>query len=430
MINHTVYFEKWDYFFFFYDCYNYENYSTGPFVKEGPSSPAASPLLRRSQVTPRAVQRTGPDTTDGTVNTETTTTAPAAATQQQSGKVIIRAAKSPERAPSPDYVRTPATVVAPTAPATANSQQQQQQQRQLRQGAYVNVQGDGEGKTTNRRSISSPRKQLNGINGSIKSKPKITSPLTNGNKVDNKTRDEVKSSESRVATTNAENKPPRARHPTALRFKPKFNNSLERKVLKSNSRFDKTNLYPQSLKPSGNTPKLIRRLPIGSESKTKNTEETLDKENKETLLNGVTSSNGKIPEILSESLPDRISTESPKVEHKLKRSESYRMANSPIMFIKKLSSANSSASTSEKKIFRTASEELREDLLKERINYPESVASPEPDIVLDSTASIVEEDVLGGSFTSNKMPFTPRPRATDLEPARVLKYTGTETEIW
>lgn len=407
----------------------------GPFVKEGPSSPAASPLLRRAQITPRAVQKTGPDTTDSTIKTETPSTTPAAATQQ-SGKVIIRAAKSPERAASPDYVRTPATVVVPTAPVPANSQQQQhqqQQQRQLRQGAYVNVQGDGEGKTTTRRSISSPRKQLNGINGSFKSKPKskITSPLANGFKIDNKLRNEVKNTDSRDATVNGENKPPpRPRHPTALRFKPKLNNSLERKVLKANSGFDKTGLYPQSLRPSGNTPKLIRRLPLDSESKTEKIKEIRGKENKETVINGVTHSNGKIPELLSESLPDKISSESPKVEHKLKRSESYRMANSPIMFIKKFSSGNSITSSPEKKIFRTASEELREDLLKEKINYPESVASPEPDIVLDSTASIVEEDILNGSYTSNKLPFIPRPRANDLEPARVLKYTGTETEIW
>ncbi|XP_031777746.1 uncharacterized protein LOC100117012 isoform X2 [Nasonia vitripennis] len=113
----------------------------GPFVKEGPSSPAPSPLLHRAHITPRAVQRTAPDAVDGEAKPASEpTVAPQQQQQQQQqqppqqpGKVIIRAAKSPERASSPDYVRTPSTVVGPTNATTT--------QRQTRQGAYVNVQG-------------------------------------------------------------------------------------------------------------------------------------------------------------------------------------------------------------------------------------------------------------------------------------------------
>lgn len=95
-------------------------------------------------------------------------------------------------------------------------------------------------------------------------------------------------------------------------------------------------------------------------------------------------------------------------ERKIKRSESYRMANSPIMFIKKFSNAYSNDKTDNNKISRTASEELRDDLFKERINYPETVASP----------------------PSNLSPGRWRHEATDIEPARVLKYSGNDTEIW
>ncbi|XP_014207460.2 uncharacterized protein LOC106638680 [Copidosoma floridanum] len=117
-------------------------FNPGPFVKEGPSSPASSPLLHRAQITPRVVQRTIPDAVDGDVKKKPSPE-PTSQPQQQLGKVIIRAAKSPDRSVSPDYVRTPATVVGPNPTPTPSATQQQ---RQSRQGAYVNVQGSDEEK--------------------------------------------------------------------------------------------------------------------------------------------------------------------------------------------------------------------------------------------------------------------------------------------
>ncbi|XP_054002056.1 mucin-4 isoform X1 [Hylaeus anthracinus] len=99
-------------------------FNPGPFVREG-ASPSPSPLLHRATPNVRAVARTN-DTVDGS-NKSTPPTSP------QLGKLIIRAARSPERAASPDYVRTPSTVVGPTSPTTPH--------RQVR-GAYVNVQDD------------------------------------------------------------------------------------------------------------------------------------------------------------------------------------------------------------------------------------------------------------------------------------------------
>ncbi|XP_076248376.1 NHS actin remodeling regulator GUK-holder [Calliopsis andreniformis] len=101
-------------------------FNPGPFVREG-ASPSPSPLLHRATPNIRAVTKT----TD-TVDSATKSTPP---TSPQLGKLIIRAARSPERAASPDYVRTPTTVVGPTSPTTPH--------RQVR-GAYVNVQEDEE----------------------------------------------------------------------------------------------------------------------------------------------------------------------------------------------------------------------------------------------------------------------------------------------
>ncbi|XP_043512811.1 mucin-5AC [Frieseomelitta varia] len=98
-------------------------FNPGPFVREG-ASPSPSPLLHRATPNVRAVTKTN-DTVDG----PSRSTPP---TSPQLGKVIIRAARSPDRAVSPDYVRTPTTVVGPTSP-TAH--------RHVR-GAYVNVQED------------------------------------------------------------------------------------------------------------------------------------------------------------------------------------------------------------------------------------------------------------------------------------------------
>nr|XP_031831305.1 uncharacterized protein LOC116426463 isoform X2 [Nomia melanderi] len=99
-------------------------FNPGPFVREG-VSPSPSPLLHRAALNIRAVTKSN-DAVDG----PTKLTPP---TSPQLGKLIIRAARSPDRATSPDYVRTPATVVGPTSPTTAH--------RQVR-GAYVNMQED------------------------------------------------------------------------------------------------------------------------------------------------------------------------------------------------------------------------------------------------------------------------------------------------
>lgn len=360
-------------------------------MKEGPSSPAPSPLLHRAKVTPRAVQRTAPDAVDGDAKLSLPDPPPSPVPQQQPGKVIIRAAKSPERSVSPDYVRTPATVVGPTSRA--------QSAAALRQGAYVNVQGaDGsEGKTATGR-LRNGRPSPNGTGS--------TTPKSRA----------AKQHQLEVRCVDSENKPPsRARHPMALRFRHnKPNGSLERRVLKPSARQD---LYPQSLRAKGNTPKLTRRLPLPDPPPDPAAESPKE--------------NGQVVGVLP-ATPEADPNASPRVERKLKRSESYRMANSPIMFIKKLGGAGGSP---DRRIHRTASEELREELLKERINYPESVASPEPEqvdsgIVTSAEDSPVHSGAGGSGGAAAKMPHSPRPRATDLEPARVLKYSGADTEIW
>ncbi|XP_071572258.1 uncharacterized protein Gukh [Temnothorax nylanderi] len=100
-------------------------FNPGPFVREG-VSPSPSPLLHRAIPNIRAVTKN----VDAVDAANIRTTPP---TSPQLGKLIIRAARSPDRATSPDYVRTPATVVGPTSPTSPH--------RQVR-GAYVNVQGD------------------------------------------------------------------------------------------------------------------------------------------------------------------------------------------------------------------------------------------------------------------------------------------------
>lgn len=110
-----------------------------------------------------------------------------------------------------------------------------------------------------------------------------------------------------------------------------------------------------------------------------------------------------------------------RLERKVKRSESYRMANSPIMFIKKFSNAEKSS-----KICRTPSEELQEELLKETINYPETISSPEPQI----NSKLNFDTSVANSTPVVTVPNSPRPRAVDIEPARVLKYSSNDTEIW
>uniref|UniRef100_A0A0C9RQA7 WASF1_0 protein n=1 Tax=Fopius arisanus TaxID=64838 RepID=A0A0C9RQA7_9HYME len=160
---------------------------------------------------------------------------------------------------------------------------------------------------------------------------------------------------------------------------------------------------PEILRAKGNTPKLTRKLLISNFDSSPS--------------GSLTNFNHGETKIIMETV------ENPSIrERKIKRSESYRMANSPILFIKKIS-CNADRST---KIIRTASEELREDLMKERINYPDSVASP---TIVEST-----NDFSDSSWSSNNSrvssPMTPRPRAQDIEPARVLKYSSNDTEIW
>lgn len=159
---------------------------------------------------------------------------------------------------------------------------------------------------------------------------------------------------------------------------------------------------PEKLRSKGNTPKLTRKLLISN----------FDSPPSSSLLNSYCD----VSKVLAET-PENIPANR---ERKIKRSESYRMANSPIMFIKKISCNLDKSS----KIIRTASEELREDLIKERINYPDSVASP----------TILESDFSESSWNNSNCgvnsPASPRPRAQDLEPARVLKYSSTDTEIW
>ena len=349
-------------------------------------------MLRRSQVTPRAVNRTAPDTTDGTqtkptVIGETPKTSKPQQQQQllQSSKLIIRAAKSPERTSSPDYVRTPATVVGPTTALSSTGAA-----RLARQGAYVNIQGEGKTATSSFRAINGKRITVRNFDSAI----------TNGKTV-----------------TNASDK---IKHPIPIRFRNgKVNGSLERKAVKPHVRqnINRLDVMPMSLRQNGNTPKLIRRLPVmdindiltNGEGKP-NDSPVGNKENSDSLPNGVIKINS-----------------SPKNERKLKRSESYRLANSPIMFIKRFSSIEKSPS----KIVRTASEELREDLLKEKINYPETVASPEPDdIDMNDHETIETGDISECGIFGKLTTLSPRPRENDIEPARVLKYTGLESEIW
>lgn len=221
--------------------------------------------------------------------------------------------------------------------------------------------------------------------------------------------------------------------------------------------FEKSALCPKHLRPTGNTPKLSRKLLVSDldtpnfcrkVTKLEDRSDVQDivggKENEDRLRNEDKSlsvvsaidehgSNGRdtIADFsdVPETCHDNSSTRKhdayrtvEKVERKVKRSESYRMANSPIMFIKKFSGNGEKSS----KICRTPSEELQEELLKERINYPETISSPEPPI--DSNVNFDMNVTISIPITT--LAKSPRPRATDIEAARVLKYTGNDTEIW
>lgn len=168
------------------------------------------------------------------------------------------------------------------------------------------------------------------------------------------------------------------------------------------------NYHPENLRTTGNTPKLTRKKLLVSNF------DLITPNKNNNILNTIQNNNNNNQLFC---------------ERKIKRSESYRMANSPIMFIKKLSINNLDKSSS--KIIRTASEELREDLLKETINYPDSVASPGiNDSNFDNNCdsnNLSNDSVKSLQLTS---PSSPRPRALDIEPARVLKYSTNDTEIW
>ena len=205
-----------------------------------------------------------------------------------------------------------------------------------------------------------------------------------------------------------------------------------RQLISARLSFEKSGIFPANLRASGTTPKLSRKLLISdldtpSFFRKNVAVETDSSEGDRSGDTGIFEDEEK-----SSDPDDRSSSErSDKVpvdrlERKIKRSESYRMANSPIMFIKKFSGHSDKSS----KIFRSPSEELREDLLKERINYPETVASPEPHIDSSGSSNLTFESDLNFSLPVTIAPVSPRPRALDIEPVRVLKYSGNDTEIW
>ncbi|KAK2585350.1 hypothetical protein KPH14_010030 [Odynerus spinipes] len=434
-------------------------FNPGPFVREG-ASPSPSPLLHRATPNIRAVTKSQ-DTVDSAEKTPTPPTSP------QLGKLIIRAAKSPDRAASPDYVRTLATVVGPTSPTSPH--------RQVR-GAYVNVQGGDEGKTSTNaedrdctghavvRSLETPRNivtnhQCDETSTSLSKKNNsrsvalVTVALAPSNKsID--PRKPAKSCPTRTNDSNQdENHPPELNDVETVKNHQLSSNKCNPTNLEcanpANSRldFEKSGLCPKILKPTGNTPKLNRKLlisdldtpsfcrKIARQNETNDSIEvnrisdqiTNDKETS-IVLSPTSDDNSSATDPLvessdvSETNPTKRITRDDRVDRKVKRSESYRMANSPIMFIKKFSNNTEKSS----KIFRTPSEELQEELLKERINYPETVSSPEPPI----ESNVNYDANVKIPMPVTRIPSSPRPRALDLQPARVLKYSGNDTEIW
>lgn len=460
-------------------------------MKEG-TSPSPSPLLHRAQTHVRAVTKTS-DSVDGARKSESTPP-----TSPQLGKLIIRAAKSPDRAPSPDYVRTPSTVVGPTSPTSPH--------RQLR-GAYVNVQGE-EGKNAvggitstehdctestvrldsnarepnerqqqrqqqqqqhqqhhRQRQLDQPEahRHQSISNGSPSLASRHSKALAPSNKFHDTKDTQTKSfcasrslgearQRERVRGVD-ENHPPDSRVDVSRKideldekkvsvknksgvgsFGSSVNSRDERSAstelrhpVSARLSFEKSGLCPANLRASGATPKLSRKLLIsdldtpsflrrnaaagkdGHESERSDSASLQDEDE-------------KLCDQDDDGPTQKFDRAAERGDRKIKRSESYRMANSPIMFIKKFSGHSEKSS----KMFRSPSEELREELLKETINYPESVASPEPRVD-DNT-----EFESGVNFLSPVAiaPVSPRPRALDLEPARVLKYSGNDTEIW
>lgn len=409
----------------------------GPFVREG-VSPSPSPLLHRAMPNVRAVTKSA-DVADGpTAQMFTPPTSP------QLSKLIIRAARSPDRATSPDYVRRPATVVGPTSPTSPH--------RQVR-GAYVNMQGD-EGKTT---SSVDEQRDCTGRTGRLEA-PRTPAPstiapsrsknarqsscnlpaLAPSNKLPetDKSIDKTACHGGWKVDRQTKRKPDRdENHPPQLNGDALETNRLaiaQSKINHSvgsnnsaNSRldFEKSGLCPKILRATGNTPKLGRKLLVSDLDTPSFFRKRLDLDSQNvTEESAVPSDCDTDDKNASGNCADGENAKS-KVDRKVKRSESYRMANSPIMFIKRFSAGSQEKSS---KICRTPSEELQEELLRERINYPETVSSPEPQV--DNTATF--DMNLTAPVSVQSVPTSPRPRALDLEPVRVLKYSSNDTEIW
>ncbi|KAG7208230.1 hypothetical protein KM043_016577 [Ampulex compressa] len=450
-------------------------FNPGPFVREG-TSPSPSPLLHRATPNIRAVSKTG-DSVDGPCKS----TPP---TSPQLGKVIIRAARSPDRAVSPDYMRTVTTVVGPTSPTSPH--------RQVR-GAYVNVQGD-EGKTaasgtsTDDRDctgctgrLEAARSPMVALKDEVRAPPIATeNPLLSVRATcragmvalgpSNKALDSILPRSCPAFThvdkpkdraTRDENRPPvHEDHEAEIGKRNQIASSriegAESRATNLRLDFEKSGLCPINLRATGNTPKLGRKLLVSNldtpsfsrkaarlefEGDTQRSadvrEEKEQRRNEDRPISGAAMTDDcnssskdtrfEATDVSGASFDDQCARSSEmlrgdKVERKVKRSESYRMANSPIMFIKKLSSNAEKSS----KMCRTPSEELQEELLKERINYPETISSPEPRV----DSGIGFNMSLSSSVQVTTVPTSPRPRALDIEPARVLKYSGNDTEIW
>ncbi|XP_020287129.1 uncharacterized protein LOC109856368 [Pseudomyrmex gracilis] len=415
-------------------------FNPGPFVREG-VSPSPSPLLHRAMPNIRAVTKNS-DAVDGPTNIQTSTPP----TSPQLGKLIIRAARSPDRAASPDYVRTPATVVGPTSPTSHH--------RQVR-GAYVNVQDD-EGKTTSgtdeHRDCTGRASRLEARASAIassRSKDESRQPLDNSNPApcNNNTKlPEPNASANKIgichagAQVDTKQRLDRDEHhspelngdaPEANVSRvtpPKFDHPVGPSPTSLRLDFEKSDLYPKSLRPTGNTPKLGKKLLISDLDtpnfcrKKSDSQNTAEENVESNTCDNSADKNASVDcaESDARAAKKSASVRSDRADRKVKRSESYRMANSPIMFIKKFSASQ----TEKSKISRTPSEELQEELLKERINYPETVSSPEPRLVNSAAFDMKSTNI------PSVPPTSPRPRATDLEPVRVLKYSSTDTEIW
>lgn len=446
--------------------------NAGPFVREG-VSPSPSPLLHRATPNVRAVTRSCSDTVDGATGKSTPPTSP------QLGKVIIRAARSPDRAASPDYVRTPTTVVGPTSPTTAH--------RQVR-GAYVNVQED-EGKTKASGTSTDGDRHCTGCTAARldahATNPRVSDKLTTSPHPPSLIADRgspLLSARNGSRTAHGDhllatdpNKPcdlaekrgeeeDKEKNEEEEEEKEEINrdenlgdDSVSREILAfpsqkdrvgngfgaSNSRLDLEKSRQKNPRSNDADPRSSRRLLV-SDLDTPN----FSRKGEGGLRNGEKWGPSSVEDEEWSSRDDRCWTieysdlgdkvdngqasstrldtfrggNESRVERKVKRSESYRMANSPIMFIKKFSGNGEKSS----KICRTPSEELQEELLKERINYPETISSPEPP--LDGSVNFDMNVTI--SIPIANVCKSPRPRPTDIEPARVLKYSGNDTEIW